>query len=41
MTLVIDADDDGKPDAIIPLKWVVALLTVGLLGCYPSLSQFL
>lgn len=25
MTISVDTDGDGEPDAIIPLKWILAL----------------
>lgn len=33
MTLNIDTDGDGSPEATLPLKWVTLLLLVGLSMC--------
>lgn len=34
MTIEIDTDGDGTPDAVIPIKWLLALLPIlgALLG---------
>lgn len=34
MTVVIDTDGDGEPDATFPLKWLVAFIA-GLLASSP------
>lgn len=41
MTVQIDTDGDGEPEAIVPVRWVLILLTAGLAGCFPSLLEFL
>ena len=42
MTLNIDTDGDGEPDATFPLRWA-SLLLVALLGLagFPEFSEWL
>lgn len=40
MTVSIDTDNDGTPDAVFPLKWVLFIIA-GLLGCSPFALEFL
>lgn len=41
MVVSVDTDGDGEPEATFPMKWALALLTVGLAGCFPSALSFL
>jgi hypothetical protein len=27
MTIIVDTDNDGTPDAVFPLKWVILVIT--------------
>lgn len=33
MTISVDTDGDGKPEATFPVKWFVMALTAILTGC--------
>lgn len=33
MTIIVDTDGDGEPDAVFPVRWVALLLGLGASIC--------